>query len=46
MKISEASEHIGDLFWLVFKVIVLGAVLIAVAVQGFHYIKFVVSKGF
>lgn len=45
MKVSEANERIGDLFWLIFKIIVLGAVLIAVAVQGFHYVKFILSRG-
>lgn len=45
MKVSEANERIGDLFWLIFKVIVLGAVLVAVAVQGFHYVRFIIKGG-
>lgn len=43
MKLNEASERIGDLFWLIFKILVLGTVLIAVALNGFRYLKFILG---
>jgi len=45
VKVRELSEQVGDIFWLVFRILILGAVLVAVAVQGFRYVKFVIRGG-
>jgi len=45
VKVDALSERVGELFWLIFRILILGAVLVAVAVQGFHYVKFVIRGG-
>jgi hypothetical protein len=44
MKSEELNKQISDMFWIAFKILVLGSVLVAVAVQGFRYVQFIIAR--